>query len=73
VGSVTRPVKELKGFKKVSIKKSEIREITFTITSSMLEFIGTDMNYTLEAGKFNIYTGPNSANLKETGFRLITE
>ena len=73
VGSITRPVKELKGFEKVSIKKGETREIAFSITSDMLEFVGTDMNYILEPGEFNVYTGPSSVELKETGFRLIMD
>jgi len=71
VGSVTRPVKELKGFKKVMIKTGESRDITFTIKSSDLAFNTKDMTFKAEPGDFKVFVGTNSADCKEASFALI--
>lgn len=70
VGSVTRPVKELKGFEKVMIKAGESKEITFKITPDMLAFHRIDMTYGTEPGDYKLYIGGNSRDVKETGFKL---
>ncbi len=70
VGSVTRPVKELKGFEKVMIKAGESKEITFTITPDMLAFHRIDMSYGTEPGDFNLYIGGNSRDVQEIKFKL---
>ncbi|MDX9920609.1 MAG: glycoside hydrolase family 3 N-terminal domain-containing protein [Paludibacter sp.] len=70
VGSVTRPVKELKGFEKVMIKAGESKEITFKITPDMLAFHRIDMAYGTEPGDYKLYIGGNSRDVKETGFKL---
>ncbi|WP_088323757.1 beta-glucosidase BglX [Polaribacter tangerinus] len=54
VGSVTRPVKELKGFKKIFLKKGETKTITFTINAENLKFYNSNMEYTVEPGEFEI-------------------
>jgi beta-glucosidase len=61
VGSVTRPVKELKGFKKIHLMKGEKAIVTFKITANNLRFYDLDMNYVFEPGLFKIYIGSNSA------------
>ncbi len=61
IASVTRPVKELKGFKKITLKKGESKTVTFTIDEKTIEFYGTDMRLTAEAGDFNLWIGKNSA------------
>lgn len=70
-GSVTRPVKELKGFKKVLIQKGETKKITFSITKDDLAFFDTNLNFKAEAGKFKIYVGTNSVELLEAEFEII--
>ncbi len=70
VGSVTRPVKELKGFEKVMIKAGESKEITFKITPDMLAFHRLDMTYGTEPGDYKLFIGGNSRDVKEIGFKL---
>jgi len=70
VGSVTRPVKELKGFEKITLKAGESKNITFTITPDMLAFHRLDMTYGTEPGDYKLFIGGNSRDVKETGFRL---
>jgi beta-glucosidase len=60
VGSITRPVKELKGFQKIGLKAGESRKITFTITPEDLKFYNNDLKYDWEAGDFTIMVGGNS-------------
>ncbi len=64
VGSVTRPVKELKGFQKVDIKAGETKTVTFTITPEDLKFYNYDLKYDWEAGDFEIMIGTNSRDVK---------
>ncbi len=70
VGSVTRPVKELKGFEKVMIKAGESKKITFKITPDMLAFHRLDMTYGTEPGDYKLFIGGNSRDVKEIGFKL---
>ena len=60
VSSVTRPVKELKGYKRVHLKVGETKKITFELTPESLAFYDIDMNYIVEPGTFNIMTGSSS-------------
>ncbi len=60
VGSITRPVKELKGFQKVFLKVGESKTITFEITPELLKFYNNDLVYDWEAGEFQIMIGGNS-------------
>jgi len=64
VGSVTRPVKELKGFQKVELKAGESKVVTFTITPEHLKFYNYDLKYDWEPGEFQIMIGTNSKELK---------
>lgn len=70
IGSVTRPVKELKGFEKVMIKKGESKKITFTLTTYNLAFFTADMSFKAEAGEFKVFLGSNSKDVIETNFIL---
>lgn len=65
IGSVTRPVKELKGFQKIELNAGESKEVTFEITPELLKFYNYDLNYDWEAGDFNIMIGSNSRDVKE--------
>ena len=71
VGSVTRPVKELKGFEKVLIKAGESKEISFKLTADMLAFHRIDMSFGTEPGDYKLFIGGNSRDVKETGFKLL--
>lgn len=71
VGSVTRPVKELKRFQKIRLTAGEEKQIVFKISSEDLKFYDINMNYVAEPGKFKVFVGPNSADVKEAGFELL--
>ncbi len=71
VGSITRPVKELKGFQKISLKRGESREVTFTITEQDLKFYNSQLRFVAEPGDFKIYIGTNSSDVKEAAFKLL--
>ena len=64
VSSATRPVKELKGYKRVHLKVGETKKVTFEIIPESLAFYDIDMNYVVEPGAFNIMTG-SSSNYKD--------
>jgi len=70
VGSVTRPVKELKGFEKIALKVGESKVVTFIITPGMLAFHRLDMSYGTEPGDYKLFIGGNSREVKETEFKL---
>lgn len=70
VGSVTRPVKELKDFEKVLIKKGETKTISFTISEEDLKFYNSDLEFIAEKGEFEIYIGPDSTTEKKLKFEF---
>ena len=70
-GSIVRPVKELKGFQQVFLKKGESKEIKFAISAGDLRFYNDKLQYIYEPGEFKLYIGGNSRDVKETGFQLI--
>jgi beta-glucosidase len=65
VSSVTRPLLELKGFKRVTLEPGEKRTVTFDIKPSDLWFYNADMRRVVEPGTFTIFAGPNSVDLKQ--------
>lgn len=71
VGSVTRPVKELKGFEKISLKAGESKTVHFEITPEMLSFHRQDMTYGTESGDFQLFIGGNSRDVKMIPFKLL--
>jgi beta-glucosidase len=71
VGSITRPVKELKGFQKVEIKKGETKTISFTITENDLKFYNQNLNFAAESGAFEVFVGTNSDTNNKTMFELV--
>jgi beta-glucosidase len=64
VGSVTRPVKELKGFQKIELKAGESKTVSFSITPEDLKFYNYDLKYDWEPGEFQIMIGGNSRDTK---------
>jgi len=70
VGSITRPVKELKGFQKVFLKKGESRTVNFTLSVEDLKFYNADLKFVAEPGDFNVFIGTNSRDNKKATFVL---
>ncbi|RIJ34468.1 beta-glucosidase BglX [Pontibacter oryzae] len=70
VGSITRPVKELKGFEKINLKKGESKTVTFTITPEDLKFFNNELQRVLEPGEFKVYVGTNSRDVQEASFTV---
>jgi len=64
VGSITRPIKELKGFQKIMLKVGESKTVTFDITPESLKFYNSNLKYDWESGDFEIKIGGNSNDLK---------
>lgn len=64
VGSITRPVKELKGFQKIFLKAGEARTVEFEIGTADLSFYNANLEYNWEPGEFDIMVGPNSRDTK---------
>ncbi|MDT3388127.1 MAG: glycoside hydrolase family 3 C-terminal domain-containing protein, partial [Bacteroidota bacterium] len=71
VGSVSRPVKELKGFSRISLKKGETRNVTFTLKPDDLKFYNQQLEYKCEPGDYEVMVGPNSRDLQTLKFTLL--
>ena len=71
VGSVTRPVKELKGFEKIKLGKGESKNVIFKLTTKDLAFHTADMTFKAEPGVFWIMVGPDSERLQKQEIRLV--
>jgi beta-glucosidase len=69
-GSVTRPVKELKGFQKIRLNAGENKTVTFKLTAKDLSFYRRDMTFGTEPGKFSVFVGTNSNDVKAATFVL---
>lgn len=70
VGSVTRPVKELKGFQKIFLKKGETRTVEFALGEKDLRFYNSDLQWVSEPGDFKVFVGTSSENTMEETFTL---
>lgn len=70
VGSVTRPVKELKGFQQVELAPGESRDVTFTIRPADLAFYTAQGRWEAEPGSFKVFVGGNSRDVKQASFTL---
>jgi beta-glucosidase len=71
VASVTRPVKELEGFEKISLAPGESKTVHFVLRPDQLKFYDLAMNWTIEPGKFMVFVGPNSAEGLEREFEYV--
>jgi len=71
VGTVTRPVKELKDFQKITLKAGESKDVSFTITPEELKFYNADLKYDWEPGEFVIMVGGNSRDVKSAKVNWI--
>ena len=71
VGSISRPIKQLKGFEKIHLKPGESRDVTFRITPEMLKFYNYNLDFVAEPGEFIVMTGPDSERLTAASFTLL--
>jgi beta-glucosidase len=71
IGSISRPVKELKGFQQITLEPGETRKVTFPISVDDLKFYNSDLKYVYEPGAFKVFIGANSAEVKEADFTLV--
>jgi beta-glucosidase len=68
--SIVRPIKELKGFQKVSLKPGESRAVHFAIDASLLKFYNAKLQYVAEPGEFNVQIGLDSQHVEQATFTL---
>lgn len=70
VGSVTRPVRELKGFQKIELAAGEARDVAFSLTPADLAFWRADMTFGAEPGDFDVFVGPDATAPLTASFKL---
>jgi len=70
VGSLTRPVRELKGYEHVVLNPGETRRVTFTLTEEALAFTRADGTKSIEPGNFHVWIAPDSQSGLQGSFRL---
>jgi beta-glucosidase len=68
--TVTRPVLELRGFERITLKPGEKRRVQFTLKPEHLGFYNRDLRFIVEPGEFKVFVGPNSVELQETSFEV---
>lgn len=69
IGSITRPIKELKGFEMIELQPNETREVTFVIDEKTIEFFTAKLKWEAEPGDFNVFIGGNSAKTIQGNFQ----
>jgi beta-glucosidase len=70
-GSITRPVKELKGFQQIELNAGETKTVSFNISIEDLKFYNSNLKFVAEPGEFKIFIGTNSRDVKEASFKLL--
>ena len=70
VGSISRPVKELKDFARITLKPGETKTVDFTITADKLKFYNSELIYDCEPGEFDLMIGPNSRDVETRRFTV---
>jgi beta-glucosidase len=71
VGTLTRPVKELKAFRRVHLRPGETSRVAFALPVSSCGFTGSDMKYRVEPGTFTLFVGPHSGDLQARDFVVM--
>ena len=71
VATMTRPVKELKGFQRVTLQPGEKRRVDFTLTREHLSFWNRDLRFVVEPGEFRVMVGSNSRDVSEAKFEVV--
>jgi beta-glucosidase len=70
VGSISRPMKELKGFQKIKLKPGESKEVQFTVDEELLKFYNSNLEFVAEPGAFELFIGTNSVETQKASFTL---
>ena len=70
VASISRPMKELRGFQKIAVKAGESKTVSFDIGNEQLGFYNSALKWVVEPGDFKIFVGPNSRDLKEANLKV---
>jgi beta-glucosidase len=70
VASISRPVKELKGFQRIHLAAGESKDVTFDVTPELLKYYDGNLNYVLDPGEFLLMIGPNSRDAKQVTFTV---
>lgn len=70
VGSISRPMKELKGFEKVTIEAGEMKKVNFSINRELLKFYNSDLEFVAEPGDYEVFVGGNSMDVQQVDFEL---
>ncbi|WP_407370296.1 glycoside hydrolase family 3 N-terminal domain-containing protein [Carnobacterium sp.] len=73
VGKVVRPVKELKGFKKITLESQEEKEVNFTFTAEELAYVHPDLTFATDSGTFIVMVGKDSENVQSKTIKLMTK
>lgn len=68
---VSRPVKELKGFKRIHLNAGETKEVTFELNADLLKYYDSDCNHVIDDGIIEVMTGPNSRDLQKTTLTVM--
>jgi beta-glucosidase len=71
ISTITRPERELKGFQKIYIEPGEMRRVQFHITHRELQFVGSDLQWMVEPGKFEVMIGSNVSNTISTSLEVV--
>lgn len=71
VGTIARPVKELKGFEKIELNPGETKTVSFRISREDLKFYNSDLKFVAEPGDFKVFIGTNSKSVNEASFKLL--
>ena len=71
VASITRPVRELKGFRKIQLAPGASADVAFTLTRKDLEFVGADLKWIAEPGAFDVWIAPSASTGTPKSFRLL--
>ncbi|MFM7839454.1 MAG: beta-glucosidase BglX [Chitinophagaceae bacterium] len=69
VGSLSRPLRELKGFQKITLQPGESKDVSFTVTPDLLKFYNGDLKWVVEPGTFNVFVGGNCRDVKSASFQ----
>lgn len=73
VGSITRPVKELRGFQRIHLDSGKTKSVSFTLTPEDLKFYNIEMKKVVEPGWFKVFVGTNSRDVQEVRFEVVAE
>lgn len=69
-GTTTRPVRELKGFEKISLEPGETKTVTFEITPELMSYYNSELDFVAEPGEFRVFIGTDSRTKNEASFIL---